>query len=94
MEGLTPATPDQARKICRVAGGFGLSHGINPTIFVRNERFDMTDRADTNTQTLCGATPVVDVHTLLGPDGRAFLRYDGTVYTLRVTRNDKLILTK
>lgn len=38
--------------------------------------------------------PVHDTTELLGSDGRAFLRHDGAIYTLRVTRNGKLILTK
>ncbi len=54
----------------------------------------MTDSQDTTATALSGTIPVIDVHTLLGPDGRAFLRHDETVYTLRLTRNDKLILTK
>jgi hemin uptake protein HemP len=37
---------------------------------------------------------VIDVRDLLGPDLRAFLRLDDQTYTLRITRNGKLILTK
>lgn len=54
----------------------------------------MTDSQDTQPPALSDRIPVIDVQTLLGPDGRAFLLHDETVYTLRLTRNDKLILTK
>jgi len=40
------------------------------------------------------AVPVIDVRELLGPDLRAYLRLDDQTYTLRMTRNGKLILTK
>jgi hemin uptake protein HemP len=35
-----------------------------------------------------------DARELLGPDGRAGLVLDGTLYILRLTRSGKLILTK
>lgn len=54
----------------------------------------MTDRQDTPPRALTDRIPVIEVQTLLGPEGRAFLLHDETVYTLRLTRNDKLILTK
>lgn len=38
--------------------------------------------------------PVIDVRALLGPGLRAYLRLDDQTYTLRMTRNGKLILTK
>lgn len=38
--------------------------------------------------------PVIDVRALLGPGLRAHLRLDDQTYTLRMTRNGKLILTK
>ncbi|ABV95935.1 hypothetical protein Dshi_4225 (plasmid) [Dinoroseobacter shibae DFL 12 = DSM 16493] len=38
--------------------------------------------------------PVFDARDLLGPNLRAFLRLDDQTYTLRMTRNGKLILTK
>lgn len=54
----------------------------------------MTGDQDIHPPALSDRIPVIDVQTLLGPDGRAFLLHDETVYTLRLTRNDKLILTK
>lgn len=38
--------------------------------------------------------PVFDVRALLGSGLRAYLRLDDQTYTLRMTRNGKLILTK
>lgn len=38
--------------------------------------------------------PEIDVRKMLGDDLRAYLRLDEQVYTLRITRNGKLILTK
>ncbi len=35
-----------------------------------------------------------DARQLLGPKGHAMLRLDGALYTLRITRTGKLILTK
>lgn len=40
------------------------------------------------------APPVHDARTLIGPDGTARLVLDGMIYTLRITRAGKLILTK
>ncbi|MCR9147528.1 MAG: hemin uptake protein HemP [Rhodobacteraceae bacterium] len=54
----------------------------------------MTDSPNTQPPPPSDRIPVIDVQTLLGPEGRAFLLHDETVYTLRLTRNDKLILTK
>lgn len=39
-------------------------------------------------------TPSFDVHDLVGQDGIARIVLDGKVYTLRITRSGKLILTK
>lgn len=39
-------------------------------------------------------TPVHDAATLTGPNGLAFIRLGDAVYTLRITRAGKLILTK
>lgn len=41
-----------------------------------------------------GDAPVVPVRQLLGKNGRIRLEHDGEIYLLRITRNDKLILTK
>ncbi len=38
--------------------------------------------------------PEIDVRKMLGDDLRAYLRLDEQIYTLRITRNGKLILTK
>nr|WP_232530292.1 hemin uptake protein HemP [Pacificitalea manganoxidans] len=38
--------------------------------------------------------PHYDVHQLTGSDGRATIALEGQVYTLRITRANKLILTK
>ena len=38
--------------------------------------------------------PVHDARALLGPDGRAALMLDDTLYILRLTQSGKLILTK
>ena len=38
--------------------------------------------------------PTHDARTLTGPDGLAQILLDGQVYTLRITRAGKLILTK
>jgi hemin uptake protein HemP len=40
------------------------------------------------------AVPAHPVETLVGPDGTARIVLDGKVYTLRITRARKLILTK
>ena len=40
------------------------------------------------------ATPVHDARDLTGPTGQARITLDGQTYTLRITRADKLILTK
>ncbi len=40
------------------------------------------------------ATPILDASTLLGVRGVVHIAHAGQVYTLRVTRNDRLILTK
>lgn len=37
---------------------------------------------------------VHDARQLVGEDGRAFIVLDGTTYQLRITRSEKLILTK
>lgn len=39
-------------------------------------------------------TPVHDAAELTGPNGLAFIRLGEAVYTLRITRAGKLILTK
>ncbi|MCE0504027.1 MULTISPECIES: hemin uptake protein HemP [unclassified Roseivivax] len=39
-------------------------------------------------------TPVYDARRLVGSDACARLVLDGQVYTLRITRAEKLILTK
>ena len=36
----------------------------------------------------------VDVSTLLGPKGMVRIDHEGEIYTLRITRNNRLILTK
>ncbi|QPH54168.1 hemin uptake protein HemP [Pontivivens ytuae] len=38
--------------------------------------------------------PTYDAHELTGRQGSAFIELDGKVYTLRITRQNKLILTK
>ncbi|MEQ3624231.1 MAG: hemin uptake protein HemP [Celeribacter sp.] len=38
--------------------------------------------------------PHYDVRQLIGPEGRATIGLEGQVYTLRITRANKLILTK
>ena len=38
--------------------------------------------------------PHYDVHQLTGSDGRATIALEGQVYTLRITKAGKLILTK
>lgn len=40
------------------------------------------------------AGPVYDARLLVGRDGTARIRLDGMIYTLRITRAGKLILTK
>ena len=41
-----------------------------------------------------GGTPVHDAAVLTGPNGLALIRLGEAVYTLRITRAGKLILTK
>ncbi len=36
----------------------------------------------------------VDVGSLLGPKGMVRIAHQGEIYTLRITRNNRLILTK
>ena len=36
----------------------------------------------------------VDARALVGPDGLLRIRHNGELYILRITRNDRLILTK
>ena len=38
--------------------------------------------------------PRVDIRDLVGPRGQITISHAGTDYTLRITRNGKLILTK
>lgn len=38
--------------------------------------------------------PTHDARALTGPDGLACIQLDGQAYTLRITRQGKLILTK
>ena len=38
--------------------------------------------------------PVIPVRQLMGKKGRVRLEHEGDIYLLRITRNDKLILTK
>ncbi len=38
--------------------------------------------------------PTHDARALTGREGSAFIELDGKVYTLRITRQNKLILTK
>ena len=40
------------------------------------------------------SVPVADARRLTGPDGTGRIVLDGQVYTLRITRAGKLILTK
>ncbi|MDJ1008467.1 MAG: hemin uptake protein HemP [Paracoccaceae bacterium] len=42
----------------------------------------------------CTGPPVYDARDLVGPDGTAEIHLDGQRYALRITRADKLILTK
>ncbi|WP_425093313.1 hemin uptake protein HemP [Tropicimonas sp. S265A] len=39
-------------------------------------------------------TPAYDARSLVDPDGKALLVLDTQTYTLKITRNNKLILTK
>ena len=41
-----------------------------------------------------GETPRLRASEVLGPRGLVQIEHDGEVYTLRLTRNNKLILTK
>jgi len=50
---------------------------------------------ETNTATKAGAeVRLVDARELLGARGLLRIEHRGEVYTLRITRNDRLILTK
>lgn len=40
------------------------------------------------------AAPVLDARQLTDDEGRAHIELDGQIYTLRITRSGKLILTK
>ncbi|MEM8754643.1 MAG: hemin uptake protein HemP [Pseudomonadota bacterium] len=40
------------------------------------------------------ATPAYDARSLVGRDGLAAILLDGQVYTLRITKQGKLLLTK
>ena len=44
--------------------------------------------------TYAGDRPLHDAREMTGPDGCAMILLDGQVYTLRITRSGKLILTK
>ena len=52
----------------------------------------MDDKAPVTTSAL--KLPIHDARALLGPEGRAGLMLDGTLYMLRLTQTGKLILTK
>ncbi|MGH0033468.1 MAG: hemin uptake protein HemP [Myxococcota bacterium] len=41
-----------------------------------------------------GTAPTVRATELLGENGLVYIEHNGQLYTLRLTRNDKLILTK
>ena len=70
----------------------------------RAPRLSMTDKPDsrgpqTATQTAHHPAapmngPVHDARQLTGPDQTGYIRLDGKLYTLRITRAGKLILTK
>lgn len=49
---------------------------------------------DQTTTTVANAFPTYDAKTLTGSKGQAYIVLDDKVYTLRVTRAGKLILTK
>lgn len=53
----------------------------------------MTSIPPETSQPVCHPAEI-DVRQLLGPDQRTLLRLDNQIYTLRITRNGKLILTK
>lgn len=48
----------------------------------------------TLSETALAVMPMHDAHSLTGPEGQAHIALNGQVYTLRITRAGKLILTK
>jgi hemin uptake protein HemP len=48
----------------------------------------------TPTQRPAPALPCHEARDLTGPEGLGLIRLDGQIYTLRITRAGKLILTK
>lgn len=54
----------------------------------------MNAHASLATARLPAAYPQHDAHDLTGPEGQARIVLNGQVYTLRITRAGKLILTK
>jgi hemin uptake protein HemP len=54
----------------------------------------MTDSTRPAPDAVKDTAPVFDLRGLLGAGDRAFVRHDDTLYCLRLTQNNKLILTK
>lgn len=55
----------------------------------------MTEKRDLSETRTCGnERPVLPARQLFGNTKEIAIDYHGTVYRLRITRNDKLILTK
>ena len=61
---------------------------------VRGRLRSMDDKAGSNRTASGGAPQRIDAHALLGPKGEVRIMHKGIEYRLRLTSNDKLILTK
>lgn len=67
----------------------------------RNGKIDMSESCATaatpqrnRIDTIEANRPIHDARALVGSDGKAVIRLGETEYTLRITRQNKLILTK
>ena len=57
-------------------------------------RDPIAGRRDTLSETDAATPPVWPIETLIGPGREAFIRHDAQLYRLRITAQNKLILTK
>jgi hemin uptake protein HemP len=66
---------------------------VNASAFPRTHRFP-DGRTTLAVPVAAAAPPAHDARSLTGPGGLAHIVLDGQVYSLRITRQGKLILTK
>ena len=66
--------------------------GLPPTVAAGDESRPFRDRDETSGR--AGAPPQFDARQLIGPGGAAEIILDNKIYTLRITKQRKLLLTK